>query len=52
MRTERTGVCQETFAGLWNGYFSRLDHENRTLYDEAEDAFGNRTVKTFDYNGS
>ena len=41
----------ETFAELWNGYFSSLDHENRTLYYETEDADGDWTVKTFDYSG-
>ena len=41
----------ETFAELWNGYFYSLDHENRTLYYEAEDASGDWTVKTFDYSG-
>ena len=41
----------ETFAELWGGYFSRLDHENRTLYYETEDADGDWTVKTFDYSG-
>ena len=41
----------ETFAELWNGYFSSLDHENRTLYYETEDADGDWTVKTFNYNG-
>ena len=41
----------ETFAELWNGYFSSLDHENRILRYETEDADGDWTVKTFDYNG-
>ena len=40
----------ETFAELWNGYFSSLDHENRILRYETEDADGDWTVKTFDYS--